>query len=86
MNAHLSAVNIGSLSAADDEKVVEAGMSTTATTSCVCSLTVSAEECGIQTHAFETLYSMWVKVQEYLNSESDLPAPGSNKKYSNCLQ
>ena len=80
VNAHLSVVNICSLSAADVEKVVEAGMATTATTSCVCSLTVSAEECGIQTHDFETLHSMWVKAQEYLNSESDMPGPGSNKK------
>ena len=81
VNAHLSTVNIGSLSAADSEKVVEAGMVTTATTSSVCSLTVSPEECGIQTVAFETLHSMWVKAEECLNSESDIiPAPGSNKK------
>ena len=44
-------------------------------------LSVSAEECGIQTLPFETISAIWVKAEQYLNSERDIvPAPGNDSK------
>ena len=43
-------------------------------------LSVSAEESGIHTLAFETIHSIWVKAEHYLKSERDIvPSPGSDK-------
>ena len=47
----------------------------------VCALSIPAEECGIHTLSFETVSAMWVKAEQYLNSERDIvPAPGSDSK------
>ena len=47
----------------------------------VCTLSVAAEESGIETLSFETIHAIWVKAEQYLISEKDIvPAPGNNSK------
>ena len=57
---------------------VENGVTNTGNSQCC--ITVSPEECGIRTLAFETIHAIWMKAEQYLNSENDIvPASGSNK-------
>jgi hypothetical protein len=60
------------------------GSSSCASAKAKCVISVPAEESGIQSLAFETIHSIWVKVESYLKSEVDIvPAPGVNWLHRN---
>ena len=69
--------------ATGEEKMEADNMAITSnsTSSSSSMMSISPEECGIETLTFETVHAIWTKAEQYLKSENDIvPAPGSNTK------